>query len=187
VFVISKFRRKRPKVDGKKVFYNINENITAPEVRLISDDGKQLGQVSINEALNIAEGAGLDLVEISPNANPPVCRVLDYGKFVYEKKKKEKESKKKQKQTSLKEIKLSPKITEHDIEHKVKHARKFLEAGDRVKLNMRFRGRERMYSERGIEIMKNFFNIIEDIAEIEQEPNMDGWMMFMTLVPKKKK
>jgi len=185
VINISKFIKRNDRNFKKTDLFRINNKIMSPSVRLIDENGEQKGVVSISEALRMAENASLDLVEISPGANPPVCKILDYGKFLFEKKKKLKESKKKQKVSQLKEIKLTPKISEHDIEHKRGHIIKFLSEGDKVKISMRFRGRERMYSERGIELMKNFFSTLADAAEIEQELKMDGSNLSMCITPKK--
>ncbi|MBP7654769.1 translation initiation factor IF-3 [Candidatus Dependentiae bacterium] len=185
VINISKFIKKQDRNFKKTDLFRINSRIMSPNVRLISETGEQKGVVSLSDAIRMAENVELDLVEISPNANPPVCKILDYGKFLFEKKKKLKESKKKQKVSQLKEIKLTPKISEHDIEHKRGHIIKFLNEGDKVKISMRFRGRERMYSERGIELMKNFFSTLSELAEIEQELKMDGSTLSMCIAPKK--
>jgi translation initiation factor IF-3 len=174
-------------VRRNKEYYRINQDIQVSEVRLIGDDKSQVGIVSIDEALDYAAERGLDLVEISPKAKPPVCRAMDYGKFIYDKKKKEKEARKKQHKTQLKEIKLSPKIGEHDIEHKRKHAKKFLESGNKVKVSMFFRGRERAFTERGIDIMYKFYEGLEEVSDIEMKPKMINFNMNMFLVPKKTK
>jgi translation initiation factor IF-3 len=165
----------------------INEDIRASELRVISEDGNQLGIMSKNEALDKAEEAGLDLVCISPKADPPVAKILDYGKYRYEQQKREKEAKKKQKQTHVKEIRLSVFIEEHDIMTKAKNAGKFLKEGDKVKVNLRFRGRERQYTDRGQEVMAKFAEHISDIANVEKAPKFEGRDLNMVLAPKSNK
>lgn len=145
-----------------------------PVVRLIDENGGQVGLVKINEALRKAEAAGFDLVEISPNSDPPVCKIMDFGKFKYELAKKEKETKKKQHVIVTKEIRLRPKIEEHDFDFKVKHARKFLEEGNRVKASVQFKGREMIHQEFGRRVMENFTKALEDIAKFDKEPAMEG-------------
>jgi translation initiation factor IF-3 len=145
-----------------------------PVVRLIDENGGQVGLVKINEALRKAEAAGLDMVEISPNSDPPVCKIMDFGKFKYELAKKEKETKKKQHVIVTKEIRLRPKIEEHDFDFKVKHARKFLEEGNRVKASVQFKGREMIHQEFGRRVMENFTRALEDIAKFDKEPAMEG-------------
>lgn len=145
-----------------------------PVVRLIDENGGQVGLVKINEALRKAEAVGLDMVEISPNSDPPVCKIMDFGKFKYELAKKEKETKKKQHVIVTKEIRLRPKIEEHDFDFKVKHARKFLEEGNRVKASVQFKGREMIHQEFGRRVMENFTKALEDIAKFDKEPAMEG-------------
>ena len=145
------------------------------------------GIVSLDEALAIADEAGLDLVNISPNADPPVCKVLDYGKYRYEQQKKEKSAKKNQKVTEIKEIRLSASIENHDIEVKAKAARKFLADGDKVKVSLRFRGREMGYTQLGFDAMNKFAELVSEEGEIEKEPKMEGRRMNMFLTPKKDK
>ena len=171
----------------------INEEIRAREVRVIVDgvDGKaeQLGVMSSRDALKLAAERHLDLVEISPNAKPPVCKILDYGKYRYEQQKKQKEALKKQKanMSELKEFRLSPVIDVGDFETKLRNATKYLEKGDRIKLTIRFKGRQMAHTELGNEVLERFASRVEDIADIEQKPNLDGRVMTMLLVPKKDK
>ena len=165
----------------------INEEIRASEVRLIDEDGEMRGIVSLDEALAIAEEADLDLVNISPNADPPVCKVLDYGKYRYEQQKKEKNAKKNQHVTEIKEIRLSASIENHDIEVKAKAANKFLREGDKVKVSLRFRGRERDYTQLGFDAMNRFAEMVSEVGEIEKPAKMEGRRMNMFLAPKKDK
>ena len=173
--------------DNKKNQTQINEDIMADEVRLIDEEGVMRGIVSIDEALALAEEAELDLVNISPNADPPVCKILDYGKYRYEQQKKEKNAKKNQHVTEIKEIRLSASIEDHDIEVKAKAASKFLQDGDKVKVSLRFRGRERDYTQLGFDAMKRFADMVADYGVIEKEPKMEGRRMNMFLAPKKDK
>jgi|TARA_B110000091_G_scaffold210598_1_gene253719 translation initiation factor IF-3 len=165
----------------------INEEITLNEVRLVGKEGEPLGVVSISEAMEIAEQASLDLVEISPNAEPPVCKVMDYGKFLFEKSKTLKEQKKKQKQIQVKEIKFRPGTDEGDYQVKLRNLRRFLEAGDKAKVTIRFRGREMAHQEIGIEQLKRVRADLEDIANCESFPHrVEGRQMIMVLAPIKK-
>lgn len=163
----------------------LNSEIVEKEVRVISNDGDKIGIVPLEEALKLAEEKELDLVMISPNANPPVCKVMNYGKFIYEQSKKEKEAKKKQKVIDIKEVRLSPTIEEHDVSIKAKNARKFLLAGDKVKVTIRFRGREAGHSSIGKKTLNNFYSKLEDISIIEKQPKLEGRNMTMTLSIKK--
>ncbi|WP_055667598.1 translation initiation factor IF-3 [Desnuesiella massiliensis] len=163
----------------------INEEIREKEIRVIADDGGQLGIIPSREALKIAEEKELDLVMISPNANPPVCRIMDFGKFIYEQSKKEKEAKKKQKIVNIKEIRFSPTIEEHDIGIKANNARKFLVDGDKVKVTVRFRGREADYSHIGAKILEKFLAKVEDVCIVEKPAKLEGRNMTMVLAPKK--
>ena len=165
--------------------FSINEEIREKEVRLIGNDGAQLGVVSGNEARRLAEESDLDLVIISPNAKPPVCKIMDYGKFVYEQSKKEKEAKKKQKVVNIKEIRVSLTIEEHDIDIKAKNARKFLLDGDKVKITVRFRGREMELGHMGQRILDMFASKLEDVCLIEKNVKREGRNMTMVLGPKK--
>ena len=166
----------------------INEDITAKEVRLIGIDGEQAGIVSLKEAQAMADDAGVDLVEISPNAEPPVCKVMDYGKFIFEKSKELKEQKKKQKQIQVKEIKFRPGTDEGDYQVKLRSLRKFLEAGDKAKITIRFRGREMAHQEIGIELLNRVKADLEDVAQVESFPNrVEGRQMVMMMAPVAKK
>jgi translation initiation factor IF-3 len=155
-------------------------------VRLILPDGSQKGIVSLKEALEIAEEEGYDLVEIAPQAKPPVCKIMDYSKFKFEKSKKEKEAKKKQKQhqIDIKEIKFRPKIEEHDYGVKLKHIRRFLEEGNKVKIVVRYRGREMMFMDQGLELLDKLVSDLEDLCVVEKKPEMQGRQQTMVLGPK---
>jgi translation initiation factor IF-3 len=162
---------------------NANDSIKSDPVRVITEDGEMLGVLRLKEAIEKAQSMGLDLVEVSPNAKPPVCKVMDLGKFMYEQQKKKKEAKKKQKVVHLKEIKLRVNIDPHDLEYRLKNARKFLENGDKVKFSLRFRGREVTHSEiakeKFIEIIEN----LEDVARIDSQPKMENGQLTMILGP----
>lgn len=166
----------------KKV--RINWQIRAKEVRLIGADGTQLGIKPLEEALKLAEAEGLDLVEIAPTAQPPVCRVMDYGKFKYEQSKKIQLAKKKQVVIQVKEVKFRPKTDEHDYQFKLRHIRRFLEDKDKVKVSIRFRGREIAFSDQAVKILNRIRAEIEDIGKIEYEPKMEGRDMVMIVAPK---
>jgi translation initiation factor IF-3 len=155
-------------------------------VRLIDENGAQVGIVSIRDALSMAEERGLDLVEVAPNAVPPVCRILDYGKFRYEQSKKEREARKNQKQVEVKQIRLEPKTDEHDLEVKAKQARRFLLEGDKVKFNLRFRGREIFHQEIGLEMLERMAEELRDISVVEQRPTMEGRVLTLLLAPNQK-
>ena len=167
----------------------INDQIKAREVLVIGPNGEQVGVKSLQDALTLASYASLDLVLISPNANPPVCKVMDYNKFRYEKQKKEKEALKKQKanMSELKEFRLSPAIDVGDFETKLRNATKYLEKGDRIKLSIRFKGRQMAHTELGREVLERFAERVKDYADIEQKPKLDGKTMTCLLVPKKDK
>lgn len=165
----------------------INEQIRDKEVRLIGANGEQLGVVSSKEAQMLAKDNNLDLVKVAPKADPPVCKIIDYGKFKYEQTKREKEAKKKQNVISIKEVRFSPNIEEHDIQTKMKQANKFLLKGDKVKVSVRFRGRELAHTNNGRTILMEFAKELEEIAEIEKFPKMEGRSMVMFLTPKKAK
>ncbi len=164
----------------------LNREIEADEVRCIGDDGKQYGIISLQEALNYAEKAGLDLVLIAPDANPPVCKIMDYGKFKYQQEKKKKEAKKKQKKIEVKEVKLSVKIAKNDINYKVKHAREFLQEGKHVKFRVFLRGREMSHPQAGIDVLNSIWPMVEDLGDKENEPKLEGRYINMLVVPKKK-
>lgn len=165
----------------------MNERIKAPEVRVIDSDGSMLGIMAPREALEIAENQGLDLVEVAPTAKPPTCKILDYGKYLYEQKKKAQESKKKQVQVQIKEIQVRPRTDQHDIDTKLRKSRNFLLGGDKVRLNMRFRGREMAHKEVGRKLLMGMVKELEDIANIEIEPKMEGQHLFLIMVGDKKK
>ena len=165
----------------------INEEIRAKELRVINTDGTQLGIMSRQEALDISEEKKLDLVCISPKANPPVCKILDYGKYKYELQKKEKEAKKKQKTTQVKEIRLSTFIEDHDIMVKAKTGSKFLKDGDKLKVSLRFRGRENANTARGREVMNKFAEICSEVSVVEKRPTFEGRSLIMFLAPKAEK
>ena len=154
---------------------------------MIDDKGEQKGIVPLREALSIAKEAGLDLVEVSPNAKPPVCKLLDYGKFKFEQEKKGKESKRKQKAVRLKEIRMQPKIDIHDLKFKAKHVREFLESGNKVKVTIRFRGRELAHTELGKDVLFKVLDLLEDSYQVDKNPTMEGRFMSMMLSPKSKK
>ena len=163
----------------------MNERIVAPEVRVINQDGEQVGIVSIEEAKGIASEVSLDLVEISPNAEPPVCRIMDYGKFRFEESKKLQTAKKKQKQTQVKEIKFRPGTDIGDYNIKLRKLISFLEDGDRTKVTLRFRGREMAHQELGMQLLQRVKADLEEYGTVEQEPKMEGRLMVMVLAPKK--
>jgi translation initiation factor IF-3 len=166
----------------------MNERIRAREIRVIDDDGGQLGIMTPREALIIARERGIDLIEVAPQAQPPVCKIMDYGKYKYEQAKKEKESAKKHKQSELKDIRLDPRygtLSEHDLMTKVNHARKFLEDGDKVKVTFRFIGGQIRHPEVGRQQLETFMQKVADVAAIEKPPTMEGRSMSLTLTPAK--
>ena len=163
---------------------NINDNIRARDVRLIDPDGNQAGIVPLTKALQSAAAFGLDLVEISPNANPPVCKIMDYGKYKYELTKKKQEAKKKQITFQVKEIKLRPKTGDHDLQVKIGHIKKFLGKRDKVKVTVIFRGREIMLSDRGRELLEHVVEETAELSVVEQAPKFEGRAMVMILGPK---
>lgn len=164
--------------------HQINEEILDKEVRLIGDQGEQLGIMSAQEALKIATERELDLVKIAPGSNPPVCKIMDYGKFRFEQTKKEKEAKKNQRVIEIKEIRMSPGIGENDFNTKLKNGQKFLSDGDRVKVSVRFRGREMAHTEIGEQLLKDFAAKCADIATLDKNPKLEGRNMSMFLSPK---
>lgn len=166
-----------PKDKGPK----INDAISATSVRLIDAEGEMVGVTSLDEAIRKAEEAGLDLVEVSPEANPPVCKILDYGKFKYEQQKKAAEARKKQKTVDVKEVKIRPTTEDHDYQVKLKNARRFLEKGDKVKVSMRFRGREMAHQDVGMEMMLRLKADLADLGGPEMEPKMEGRQMLMII------
>ena len=163
----------------------INEQIRDKEVRVIGKDGEQLGIMSAKEAYQLAKEADLDLVKIAPTAKPPVCKIVDYGKFRYEAMRKEKEAKKKQKVIDIKEVRLSPNIDTNDLNTKVNQARKFLAKGDKVKVTLRFRGRELAHVNASKSILDEFAKMLEDVAVVEKEAKFEGRSMIMFLTEKK--
>ncbi len=162
----------------------INEEIRDKELRVIDSDGTQLGIMSLDDAMNLAIEKKLDLVNIAPTAKPPVCKILDYGKYRYELQKKEKEAMKKQKITQVKEIRLSTFIEEHDLAVKASNAAKFLKEGDKVKVSLRFKGREKDYSSKGQAVMTRFVDIISEAGVVEKKPEFEGRSLIMILAPK---
>lgn len=165
----------------------INDEINVPRVRLIGADGSQVGIVSINEALDAAYEAELDLVEIAAEAEPPVCRIMDYGKHIFEDKKQKAEARKKQKQIQVKEIKFRPVTEEGDYQVKLRNLKRFLEEGDKARVTMRFRGREIAHQELAIKVLKRIEADLEDFGVVEQQPEMEGKQMIMVFGPKKRK
>ena len=162
----------------------INEQIRAKEVQLIDDQGEKRGTVSLNEALDIAFEKKLDLVLVAPNAEPPVCKIMNYGKYKFEQAKKEKEARKKQKTFEVKEIRITPNIEQHDFEFKAKNARKFIEDGNKVKITVRFRGRELNYVKLGEAVLNDFIENLSDVATPEKKPVLEGKNMFIILAKK---
>ena len=191
-FCISQFDR-RPEFKGgggfnkdrkkEKDGLRVNREIRAPQIRVIDEAGAMLGVMSVPEALRIAEDRGLDLLEIAPTANPPTCKIMDYGKWKYENKKKASAARKKQVIVQIKEIQLRPRTDDHDFETKMKHARRFLLDGDKVKVNMRFLGRELAHQELGQALMQKAIAFVNDIAMVETQPKMEGKQMFLMLAP----
>ncbi len=167
--------------------FRINEDIRVREVRLIDENGGQLGIVPTPEALELSREAGLDLIEVAPNANPPVCKILDYGKYKFDQEKRLKEAKKNQKQVKMKEIRMQPKIEEHDLNFKTKHIQEFLEEGNKVKVTVRFRGRELAHTELGKDVLDSIAERLDIEFSVDKKPAMEGRYMSMILSPKSKK
>jgi len=163
---------------------NVNEKIHAKAVRLISFDGQQLGIMSIQDALSAARQAGMDLVEVSPNSDPPVCKIMDYGKYKYQASKKTQEGKKKTKTLQVKEVRLRPRTDEHDLGFKIRNMKKFLEKKDKVKVSVLFRGREMAYMDAGKTLLERIAQEVEEQGAVEQPPTREGWRLTMLLVPK---
>jgi translation initiation factor IF-3 len=176
-------RDRRPSGDDRR----INEAITARVVRLIDQNGEQVGVVPLDEALNRAADADLDLVEIDANAQPPVCRIMNYGKYKFELSKKQQAARKKQKQIEVKEIKFRPGTDEGDYQVKLRNVRRFLEDGDKAKITLRFRGREMAHQDIGMQVLNRIENDLQDFAIVEQRPKLEGRQMVMVLTPKKGK
>ncbi|WP_069661145.1 translation initiation factor IF-3 [Arcticibacter eurypsychrophilus] len=180
-------RGPRPPFKKKEAEHNINEYIRAPQVRLVGENVEQQGIMALADARRIADEQELDLVEISPNADPPVCRVIDYNKFIYEQKKKLKEIKANAKQTVIKEIRFGPNTNEHDFQFKLKHAMGFLEAGEKVRAYVHFKGRAIVYKEQGEILLLRFAQALEDVGKVEQLPKLEGKRMFLIVGPRAKK
>jgi len=171
------------KNDKLKNQYRINEQIRVREVRIVGEDGSSV--VPTRDALNMAREQGVDLVEISPNANPPVCRLIDYSKFLYQQKKRQKEMKAKQVKVEVKEIRFGPQTDEHDYQFKLKHAREFLSEGNKVRAYVFFRGRSILFKEQGEVLLLRFANDLEEVGKVESMPSLEGKKMFIYLAPKK--
>ena len=169
-----------PSKDGPRA----NEEIQADPVRLVDADGEMVGVIGLQEAIDMAVEVGLDLVEVSPNADPPVCKILDYGKYKYEAQKKANEARKKQKIIEVKEIKMRPGIDDHDYEVKMKAVRRFLDDGDKVKMTIRFRGREMAHQELGLKVLERVREEVDEIAKVEQHPRPEGRLMTMVIAPR---
>ena len=165
----------------------MNERIRVPQVRVIADDGAQVGVLPVREALTLAQSKGLDLVEVSPTARPPVCRIMDYGKFKYEQNRRARKAKKKQHQMQLKEIKMRPKIEEHDYGFKIQHAREFLSARDKVKITITFRGREMAHQDIGHRLIQKVIAALADVSLVESAPRSEGRTLNAVLMPKAQK
>jgi translation initiation factor IF-3 len=163
----------------------VNDRIRAPEIRLIGPEGENLGVVHPAKAMDLATEAGLDLVEISPNATPPVCKIMDFGKFKYEQQKRESEARKKQKTIDVKEVKFRPNTDEHDYEVKMRNVTRFLEKGDKVKVTLRFRGREMAHQNLGRELLERVADDVKEIGKVENMPKMEGRQMVMMIGPAK--
>ena len=170
-----------------KLDHQLNEEIQDKELRIIGEDGAQLGIMSAEEANALAEEQGLDLVKISPNAVPPVCKIMDYSKFCFDQKKREKEAKKNQRVVEIKEIRMSPSIDTNDFNTKVKNAMKFLKEGNRVKVSVRFRGREMAHTNLGEKLLMDFAEACAELSSMEKNPKLEGRFMAMFLTPKKEK
>ena len=160
-----------------------NNRISSPEVQVIGSDGENLGVISTNEAISMAKNQGLDLIEIAPNANPPVCKIMDMGKYKYDAQKKANQAKKKQKTVSLKEIKLRPGTETHDYNFKIKNAKKFISKGDKVKFTVKFKGREMQHTQLGKDLMNRIIEETKDVAKVESQPKFEGRQMVMIIQP----
>ncbi len=170
---------RRPVQKGPRM----NEDITAQEIRVVDAEGEMRGVMKLEDALVLADESGLDLVELSPNAEPPVCKILDYGKYKYEQQKKANEARKKQKVIQVKEVKIRPGTEKHDYDVKMRNARKFLDKGDKVKVSMRFRGREMAHKDIGLDLLKRMIEELSDISIVELHPKSEGRQMIMVLAP----
>lgn len=183
-FVTGRQTEKRAIVTEKRV--RVNRQIRISPVRVIGDDGEQMGIMPVEEALEAAEERGLDLVEVAPNSRPPVVRIMDYGKYKYEQARKARQAKKKQHSVQLKEVKFRPGIEAHDLEFKLRHARRFLEEGNKVKATMMFRGRQMAHPELGREVLEEVAAELDDVSKVESRPTLEGRNMTMVLAPVKK-
>ena len=163
--------------------YRVNERITSPKVRVIGGDGSQLGVMELNRALQLARDTEVDLVEVAPNSDPPVCRLLDYGKLLYLSSKKEKESKRGQKSTEQKEVRFRPNIGSHDLDSKIRKVREFIDDGSKVKLTVRFRGREAAHQQLGLSVLKRVADELKDDVRLERPPALEGRALSMVLIP----
>ena len=175
---------RRPVSTRKEARSRTNEAIRAPEVRVIADDGEQLGIMRPEDALEVARDRGLDLVEVAPDADPPVCRILNYGKYRYEQEKRDKERRKAQKTTEVKEIRLKPNMAGHDIEYRIRHAEEFLTEGNKVRATVRFYGRQIVHTSLGSGLLNEFAAKLDEISVVETPPRMDGRQMSILLAPK---
>lgn len=184
---VTDIKKRGAKRGGGDKRARINQQIEASEVRLIDEDGEQVGITTLEEALEKAGAKQLDLVEISPGAEPPVCRIMDYGKHLFDQKQKQKEARKKQRQTQVKEVKFRPGTDEGDYQIKLRNLKRFLEAGDKAKVTIRFRGREMAHQEIGRDLLARIADDLEDFGNVEQMPNMEGRQMIMVLAPGSKK
>jgi translation initiation factor IF-3 len=169
-----------PSKEGPRV----NDAINVPEVRLIDESGDNVGVVSVRDAMQMAADAGLDLVEISPHASPPVAKILDYGKYKYEAQKKANEARKKQKTIDVKEIKMRPNIDDHDYQVKMRSIQRFIDEGDKVKVTMRFRGREMVHQDLGLAVLNRVRDELEEVAKVEAHPKVEGRQMIMVIAPR---
>jgi translation initiation factor IF-3 len=182
------FRGRGQRPDNRRLpAVRINERIRVPQVRVVADEGEQLGVMDIRDAIRTARERGLDLVEVAPTADPPVCRIIDFGKFQYEAKKKANEAKKKQVTITVKEVKFRPGTDDHDYNYRMKHAREWLEGGDKVKATIWFRGREMTHRELGARILEKLEKDLTDVGEVEARPRMEGNQMFIIFGPKRHK
>jgi len=188
-FLLEELDIRRPRNDNRKQRYSgprINERIRIPEIRVIGADGEMLGVISTDEAKRIARDRDLDLVEVNPKARPPVCKIMNYGRYKYEEKKKANEAKKRQQQVDLKEVKLRPKTDDHDLDVKVRHTRRFLESGNKVKITVRFRGREITHPETAHRQIALIVRAVEDIGAVEQTSRMEGRTMTCIMSPRQR-
>jgi translation initiation factor IF-3 len=173
------FGRGKKEKDGLRV----NRDIRAPQIRVIDEEGNMLGVMTVPEGVRLAEDRGLDLLEIAPTATPPTCKIMDYGKWKYENKKKQTAARKKQVIVQIKEIQIRPRTEQHDLDTKLRHAREFILEGDKVKVNMRFMGREMAHQEHGMALMRRVISLLSDISMAETNPKMEGKQMFLILAP----